>query len=73
MTDAHLEANRSARRRVRELAELSPAVRAEAIRRLGGAYDHDLPEPETAWKVTPNITITDEQPSGDDLIGGPHA
>lgn len=58
---------------VRELAELSPAVRAEAIRRLGGAYDHDLPEPETAWKVTPNITITDEQPSGDDLIGGPHA
>lgn len=45
---------------VRELAELSPEARAAAIRRLGGEYEHDLPEPQGGWQVTPNITITDD-------------
>ncbi|AID58839.1 hypothetical protein PBI_GAIA_19 [Mycobacterium phage Gaia] len=58
---------------VRELAELSPEARAAAIRRLGGDYDHDLPEPEVRWSVTPNITITDDPVTGEDLIGGPNA
>ncbi|WP_396909516.1 hypothetical protein [Mycolicibacterium sp.] len=55
---------------VRELAELTPAARAAAIRRLGGEYEHDLPEPETPWQVTPNITITDDPITGDDLLRG---
>jgi len=51
---------------LQEVAALSPAAKAEAIRRMGGEYDHDLPEPEVAWQVTPNITITDV-PSAEDF------
>ncbi len=58
---------------VRELAELSPEARAAAIRRLGGEYENDLPETQTGWQITPNITISDDPITGDDFIGGTHA
>lgn len=52
-----------------EIAALPEDLKVEAARRLNkGRFDHDLPEPQPAWQVTPNISITDEEPSGDDFV-----
>lgn len=45
---------------MKELAALTPAARAEAIRRLGGDTPNDLPMPEPSWQLKPNIRITDQ-------------
>lgn len=44
---------------MREISELSPAAKFEAIRRLGGDTPNDLPKPDSGWKVKPNINIVD--------------
>ncbi len=52
-----------------EISALPEDLKVEAARRLNkGRFDHDLPDPEPSWQVSPNISITDEEPSGEDFL-----
>lgn len=52
-----------------EISALPEDLKVEAARRLNkGRFDHDLPEPEPSWQVSPNISITDEEPSAEDFL-----
>lgn len=54
-----------------QISALPEYLRRKAIRRLGGAVDvdDDLPQmAEPAWQVTPNISYSSEQPSGDEFL-----
>ncbi len=53
-----------------QISALPEYLRRKAIRRLGGTVDvdDDLPQmAEPAWQVTPNISYSTEQPSGEDF------
>lgn len=54
-----------------EISALPEWLRRKAIRRLNGNkdVDDDLPDmQEPAWQVTPNISVKDERPIGDDFL-----
>lgn len=54
-----------------EINALPEWLKRQAIQRLNGNRDadDDLPEmAEPAWQVTPNISVKDERPIGDDFL-----
>lgn len=44
---------------MKQVAELSPQARAEALRRLAPNTTPDIPMPEANWQLKPNIKIVD--------------